>query len=66
MKFVFICPEKNKTFESMDFKVIENRGIITDKTGSRQLDAKVELASSCPHCGKRHIFHVNELTCPFS
>jgi len=66
MKFVFICPVKHETFESMDFKVVENRGVFTDKTGGRYLDAKVELTLPCPHCGKRHVFHANELTCPFS
>jgi len=45
-----------------DFQLIENRGIAENKF----LDAKIEWASPCPYCGKYHVFHVNELTCPFS
>ena len=66
MNFVFVCPENNKTYESSNFTIIENKGVITDEDGNRQLDAKVALSEPCPFCGKRHTYHVNELTCPFS
>ena len=66
MKFVFVCPEKNKVFESDEFKVIENRGITLNESGNKTWDAKVELLLPCPFCGKRHVFHVNELACPFT
>ena len=66
MKFVFICPETSKTFESNEFKIIEDKGIILDDLGNKVWDAKVELSSPCPFCGKIHIFRVNELPCPFT
>ena len=48
MEFIFICPKRNRTFERDDFKVIENHGVITDSSGRRTLDAKVELNGPCP------------------
>nr|HID60137.1 hypothetical protein [Desulfobacterales bacterium] len=66
MKFVFICPKTNKVFESDEFRIIEDRGITLDKFGNKIWDAKVELYSACPFCGKRHLFHVKDLTCPFT
>ncbi len=66
MKFVFVCPEQNEIFEADDFEMIENRGIVTDKAGNKALDAKIALFSPCPFCGKRHIFHVSEMMCPFA
>jgi len=66
MNFIFVCPEKNEIFESGDFEMIENRGIVTDEAGNRSLDAKIALTSACPFCGKQHTFHVSELICPFS
>ncbi len=68
MKFVFVCPEKQETFEmeTEDFKVVENKGVAEDEGGTKRMDAKVELTSPCPQCGKSHIFDVNELTCPFT
>lgn len=65
MKFIFVCPTQNKVFESADFTVLENRGVITDKTGNKTLDAKVVLDHPCPFCGKKHVYHANELSCPF-
>ena len=65
MKFIFVCPEHNKIFESDHFRIIDDRGILTDASGNKTWDAKVELLSSCPFCGDKHIFDVNELVCPF-
>ncbi len=66
MRFIFVCPENNKTFESDDFELTDNRGIAVDKDGKKFLDAKVALSLPCPFCGKKHIFHASELTCPFT
>ena len=66
MDLVFICPENNQTFETDDFKVIEDKGIKIGETGDKIWDAKVELTVACPFCGKRHVFNVSELPCPFT
>ena len=65
MKFVFVCPEKQKVFESAAFDVICNKGIALDKMGNRFLDAKVALNGPCPFCGEKHVYHARELSCPF-
>ncbi len=65
MDFIFVCPKRNMTFESAEFKIIENRGVISDSSGNKMLDAKVELDESCPFCGEKHIYLANELSCPF-
>ena len=66
MKFIFVCPNQNREFESSDFRILDNRGIISDKAGNRTLDAKVALENPCPICGVKHVYHVRELSCPFS
>lgn len=66
IKFIFVCPEKNEVFESSDFKVIQNRGVITDAAGNKALDAKVALAKPCPFCGSKHVYRASELSCPFT
>ncbi len=66
MKLVFVCPNENKVFESSDYEIIENKGIITDAAGNKILDAKAVLNESCPYCCQKHIYHVSELSCPFS
>ena len=66
MKLVFVCPNENKAFESADYRIVENKGVITDKAGNKTLDAKVALNESCPYCCQKHIYHVSELSCPFS
>jgi len=66
IKFIFVCPTQNKVFESADFRVLENRGVITDEAGKKTLDAKVALNEPCPFCGKKHVYHVSELSCPFT
>ena len=65
MKFIFVCPNQNKVFESENFRILENRGIISDKAGNKTLDAKVELQEPCPFCGEKHVYHAIELSCPF-
>ena len=66
MKLIFICPDKNEMFESAEFAIIDNRGVITDTSGNRILDARVALNEPCPFCGKKHVFHVRDLSCPFT
>jgi hypothetical protein len=66
MKLLFVCPIKNKIFESEDFSVIENKGVITDDAGNKTLDAKVALNQPCPSCGQKHVYHASELSCPFA
>ncbi len=65
MKFSFVCPNQNHVFESSDFSILENRGVVTDEADNRSLDARVELNEPCPFCGQRHVYHASELTCPF-
>lgn len=65
MKFIFVCPRHNKVFESEDFRILENKGVVTDEAGYRSLDAKVALNQPCPFCGEKHVFHASELSCPF-
>ena len=65
MEFIFICPKRNMTFESADFKITENRGVIGDLSGNKTLDAKVELNRPCPFCGEKHVYLASELPCPF-
>lgn len=40
MKFIFVCHEHNKIFESANFKIIEDREILTDGSGNKTWDAK--------------------------
>jgi len=64
MKLLFVCPTHNRVFESADFKILENRGVIRDEAGNKTLDAKVALDEPCPFCGRKHIYHASELICP--
>ena len=66
MKFIFVCPNQNREFESSDFRILDNRGVISDRAGNKMLDAKVALETPCPFCGAKHVYHVRELSCPFS
>ncbi|MFZ0242833.1 MAG: hypothetical protein WAL90_14410 [Desulfobacterales bacterium] len=52
-------------FESADFRIVDNRGVITDNAGNKVLDAKVTLTAPCPLCGRRHVYQAAELPCPF-
>lgn len=65
MEFIFVCPKRKKTFESADFKIIENQGVITNSFGNNRLDAKVKLNIQCPFCGEQHVYQASELSCPF-
>lgn len=66
MKLIFVCSDRNKGFESADYRIVENRGVIIDAAGDKTLDAKVAITERCPYCGQKHIYHVSELSCPFS
>ena len=66
MKFIFVCPNKNEVFESLDFKILDNKGIIIDDAGNKTLDAKVALNEPCPFCGQKHVYQASELSCPFT
>jgi hypothetical protein len=65
MKLIFVCPEHNKIFESAQYRVLENKGVVCDAAGNRALDAKVALDTPCPFCSKKHVYHASELSCPF-
>jgi len=65
MNFLFFCPLQHQTFQTEDFQIIENRGVLLDKAGNKYLDMTVQISSPCPFCGEKHIFHANELACPF-
>jgi len=66
VEFIFVCPDHGKWFETARFSIVENRGVVTDASGNRTLDAKVALDDPCPYCGKKHVYHCNELSCPFA
>jgi len=66
MNLVFVCPENHKTFETDHFNIIQDNGVKMTETGQRVWDAKVELVSGCPFCGKIHEYQVSDLPCPFS
>lgn len=66
LKFIFMCPTQNKMFESSDFNILGYKGVMTDETGNRTLDAKVALNEPCPFCGQKHVYHASELVCPFA
>jgi hypothetical protein len=65
LKFIFVCPTQNKMFESANFSILENRGVIVDEAGNKMLDAKVELNNPCPFCSQKHVYCASELSCPF-
>ena len=66
MEFLFVCPNRNKTFETAAFTIAENRGVVIDATGNKVLDAKVVLNGPCPFCGEKHVYPAGELSCPFN
>jgi predicted RNA-binding Zn-ribbon protein involved in translation (DUF1610 family) len=66
MEFVFVCRNTNKDFKSSDFEIRDNRGVKTDASGNKVLDAKVALTVPCPFCGEKHVYQVSELACPFN
>ncbi|MBI9085578.1 MAG: hypothetical protein JEZ11_18415 [Desulfobacterales bacterium] len=66
MEFLFVCPNRNRTFETAAFTIVENRGVVIDAAGNKTLDAKVVLDEPCPFCGEAHVYHAGELSCPFA
>lgn len=66
MTFIFFCPTVEKTFETDDFRIVENHGVVVDADGSRRLDARVRIGRPCPHCGAVHEYRADQLACPFS
>jgi len=66
MKLIFVCLNQKKVFETADYRIVENKGVITDAAGNKSLDAKVALNEPCPYCGHKHIYDVSELSCPFA
>ena len=65
MQLVFVCPETGENFFSEGYEIVENKGVRTATDGSKALDAKVALTEACPFCGQKHVYHANELACPF-
>ena len=65
MEFIFICPIYNRVFESAAFRMDQNRGVQTDDSGNKFLDAMVVLEEPCPFCGEKHRFNASDLSCPF-
>jgi hypothetical protein len=61
-----VCPEKGVAFGCANFRIVENNGIKTDADGNKTLDAKVAIEEPCPFCGKRHVYHVSDISCPFN
>ncbi len=66
MDFVFVCKNTRKDFKSEDFEITENKGVKTDASGNKILDAKVVLTKPCPFCGEKHSYQASELACPFN
>jgi hypothetical protein len=65
MNFIFNCPETGRIFETAEFTVIENQGVVIEADGSRRLEARVALDTPCPYCGQRHTYRADEMICPF-
>jgi hypothetical protein len=63
MKFTFLCPDTRRSFEASDFRIVEDRGVMTDSSHRKLWDAKVSVI--CPFCKKTHTYFANELACPF-
>lgn len=66
LNFVFVCPIQERIFESADFRIVENRGVVVDAAGNKALDAKVALEKPCPFCGQMHVYRASELSCPYT
>lgn len=66
MKLIFVCPQHQAAFESADYRIAENNGVVTGPDGQKMLDAKVALTTPCPFCGEKHVFHASTLPCPFT
>ena len=66
VNFIFVCPTKNEVLESSDFQILDNQRVTTDGFGNETLDAKVALNEPCPFCGKKHVYHASEMSCPLT
>jgi len=66
MNFIFNCPKTGETFETDDFSLTENRGVVTSPDGHKVLKAVVVLNTPCPFCGRHHRYRAEDLACPFS
>jgi len=62
----FNCPETGKSFETPDYSISENRGIVTNSDGEKILDATIVINLPCPYCGNLHKYSADKLACPFS
>ena len=51
LKFTLACPEHNQVFESADFRIVDNRGVVAGPDGSKVLEAKVALDRPSPWYG---------------
>lgn len=47
MNLIFVCPGRQKTFESAAYRIIENKGVVVDEHGDKTLDAR-----GAPFAGK--------------
>ena len=66
MNFIFNCTESGEMFETDDFSLTENRGVVTTSDGRKVLKAVVVLNTPCPFCGQKHLYRAEDLSCPFS
>jgi hypothetical protein len=64
MKFTFLCPQTHRSFETSDFRIVEDRGVVIDSFYRKHWDAKVTVI--CPFCEKAHTYLADELPCPFT
>jgi len=66
MILLFNCPETGESFETADYSISDNKGIITNSNGEKILDATVVINSPCPYCNTLHKYKADKLSCPFS
>ena len=64
MVFIFLCSDTGQTFETGDFQIAEDKGVVTDPSGLKTWDATVTVI--CPFCEKTHTYRAAELACPFT
>lgn len=38
MKLIFVCPEKNQTFETDDYRIIEDKGVRIEDSDNKVWD----------------------------
>ncbi len=65
MDFIFSCPATGRIFETAAFRIVENKGVVTESDGKKRLDARLALDEPCPYCGQLHVFGADEMICPF-